>query len=239
MRRWNNRTSFISRLSRRFPTYSFAELVQLMKQRSRATYIARYVRKVLKKYPDLAFEKYGSDFRDHWWTDPWWRTWKSQWELASNQSLRKYYGLPSDEDKLPPWTLDAKHRVSLPTADQLGEWQLEARDYEGACQPDGDEDEEHQAAEDQLNKSLQDKAMFDSLQQHAAAQEREEEKEDRRIEEIQWQKKQTPPLAQKAKDMCEAADVSLPEDEELGSQVQQLLEQEMDLDGDFYDKLAE
>ena len=163
MRRWDNKTSFISRLSRRFPTYSFAELVALMKQRSRATYIARYVRKVLKKHPELAFSMMGSDWRDHWWTDPWWKTWKSQWELASNQSLRQFYGLRSNEKDIPQWTRFAKHRVALPDADELREWQVGADVQE---QPITEEMASELSAEEELKRSLENQKVIQKNSGH-------------------------------------------------------------------------
>ena len=46
--RWDNQTSFYSRLSKHFPTYSFAEHNQLMKDRSAATNAAHFIREALK-----------------------------------------------------------------------------------------------------------------------------------------------------------------------------------------------
>ena len=121
MNRWNTRTSFYSRHSRRFPSYSFAELNRLMKERARATWAACYIRNALEKSPLLSITKLGHSLRDQFYSNAWWRTWKTQWELASNQSRRTYYGLGPDP-KIPGWTRRADSRVTLPTKGQLKKW---------------------------------------------------------------------------------------------------------------------
>ena len=227
MRRWNNRTSFISRLSRRFPTYTFAELVALMKQRSRATYIARYVRKVLKEHPELAFTCMGTDWRDHWWTDPWWKTWKSQWELASNQSLRSFYGLKSNEDDIPLWTRFAKHRVALPTADDLKEWQIDANNNQVAM---SDEEPSDHEAMDELKRSLAKKNASNAGQKNKKKPFGQDK--GRQDQSTQRQKNQNKSAAgllfsSMAKDKCKEVDVDLSDGSDFGSTVQKLIEQEV------------
>ena len=121
MHRWNTRTSFYSRHSRRFPTYSFAELNKLMKERGRATWTAHYIRRALEKKPVLSVAKLGHSLREQFYSNAWWRTWKTQWELASNHSRRLFYGLQPDP-QIPAWTRRADSRVVLPSREQLVTW---------------------------------------------------------------------------------------------------------------------
>ena len=141
MNRWNTRTSFYSRHSRRFPSYSFAELNTLMKERSRATWAARYIRKALEKFPLLEVAKLGTSLKEQWYSNAWWRTWKTQWELASNQSRRTFYGL-SPCHQVPAWTRRSDSRVTLPTRGQLKKWREHPE--EALSTPSEDEEEKAQ-----------------------------------------------------------------------------------------------
>ena len=121
MQRWNNRTSFMSRLSRQYPTFSFRGLSKLLKDRARSTYVCKFIRDVIDQDLMLAWKKMRYPLKFQFWTNPWWRTWKSQWCVASNQSLRKFYGLPVDKE-IPLFLFHWSSRVTLPTARELHTW---------------------------------------------------------------------------------------------------------------------
>ena len=149
MNRWNTRTSFYSRHSRRFPSFSFEELNKLMKERARATYAARYIRKALEKQPLLEVTKLGTSLREQFYSNAWWKTWKTQWELASNQSRRTFYGL-GPCNQVPRWTRRACSRVTLPTKDDLKVWREDP-----AADSDSDlEDQEEQKQEQTFDEKI-------------------------------------------------------------------------------------
>lgn len=60
----------------------------------------------------------GKQFRNHYWTNGWYRTWKTQWTVASNESKREYYGLERDL-KTPEWLRDRCSRLTLPEKEFL------------------------------------------------------------------------------------------------------------------------
>ena len=61
----------------------------------------------------FVFSVIGTRFRDQIWMNSWWKSWKSQIEVASSKSIRNYYGIPPDP-KEPDWTQRQSSRLAVP-----------------------------------------------------------------------------------------------------------------------------
>ena len=82
---------------------------------------------------DLA--KLGRTLREQWYSNTWWKTWKTQWSLASNHSRRLYYGLPHDTNT-PRWSRSVATRVELPSKGELVRWKANCKpNQSSASQP--------------------------------------------------------------------------------------------------------
>ena len=107
--------------SRSYPSWSYKELAGLNKIRSKSTHATKIVRDAMVKDRKWTFKTLGHNFRDQWWMNSWWKTWKSQWEVSRVESRREYYGLPPDANQ-PEWTHTRVSRLSLPTETELAKF---------------------------------------------------------------------------------------------------------------------
>ena len=126
MKRWRKNTSFFSRYSRRYPTWSFQQIYEVFRKRSRAAHVVKKVKEAVITDPNWALWQLGYKFRDAYWTNAWWRTWKTQQYIASNESYRRYYKLPLD-NHTPSWTRNRATRLSLPNTAWLSPFMMHTK----------------------------------------------------------------------------------------------------------------